>query len=208
MFEPLANGVNWVSIAGVNEGETVVVEGPGHQGLAVLEAVLARYPAQVVVTGVSADRLRLETARSIGATDVIAVDVDDAGAAVRELTGGQGADVVFDIASVPQTVPLAIDLARFRGRVLFAGLKHFAEIPGFISDNVVMKALTIFGGAGYTPESMAESVAMLERGGVRSDLVVGEVLGLEEIDRAMTLLARKDPERDTVRVSLRHAVDA
>ena len=38
LFEPLANGVNWVSIAGVNEGDTVVIEGPGHQGLAVLNS--------------------------------------------------------------------------------------------------------------------------------------------------------------------------
>ena len=40
VFEPLANGVNWVSVAGVQPGESVVVQGPGHQGLAVLEAAL------------------------------------------------------------------------------------------------------------------------------------------------------------------------
>ncbi len=45
LFEPLANAVNWVSVAGVHEGDVVVIEGPGHQGLAVLEAVLARRPA-------------------------------------------------------------------------------------------------------------------------------------------------------------------
>ena len=123
---------------------------------------------------------------------------------IHDLTGGIGADVVFDIASVAQTVPLAIDLVRFRGRVLLAGLKHFAEVPGFISDNIVMKSLTVFGGAGYTPESMAESVAMLERGDVRSDLVAGEVFDMEHIEDAMTLLARTDPSRDAVRVGLRH----
>jgi threonine dehydrogenase-like Zn-dependent dehydrogenase len=207
LFEPLANGVNWVSIAGVTEGDTVVIEGPGHQGLAVLEAVLARKPAQVVVTGVSQDTLRLDTARAIGATHAVAVDLVDVRELVQDITGGQGADVVFDIASVPQTVPLAIDLARFRGRVLFAGLKHFAEIPGFISDNIVVKSLTVHGGAGYTPESMAESVAMLERGSVRSDLVVGEVLDLEHIEDAMALLARQDPSRDAVRVGLQHVTD-
>lgn len=205
LFEPLANGVNWVSIATVNEGDTVVIEGPGHQGLAVLEAVLAHRPSQVVVTGVSDDTLRLDTARAIGATHTVAVDVEDVREVVADLTGGVGADVVFDIASVPQTVPMAIDLVRFRGRVLFAGLKHFAEVPGFISDNIVMKALTVYGGAGYTPDSMGEAVAMLERGEVRSDLVAGEVLDLDHIEDAMALLARTDPSRDAVRVGLRHA---
>jgi threonine dehydrogenase-like Zn-dependent dehydrogenase len=89
--------------------------------------------------------------------------------------------------------------------VLLAGLKHFAEVPGFVSDNIVMKALTVFGGAGYTPESMAESVAMLERGAVRSDLVTGEVLDLDHIEEAMRLLARSDPTRDAVRVGIRHS---
>ncbi|MEX1008727.1 MAG: alcohol dehydrogenase catalytic domain-containing protein, partial [Acidimicrobiia bacterium] len=51
VFEPMANAVNWVEIAGVRTGHTVVVEGPGHQGLAVLEAVLAAGADTVVVTG-------------------------------------------------------------------------------------------------------------------------------------------------------------
>ncbi len=208
LFEPLANGVNWVSIGGVHEGDTVVVEGPGHQGLAVLEAVLARQPKHVIVTGTSDDALRLDTARSIGATHTVAVDVDNPRELIDDLTSGAGADVVFDIASVAATVPMALDLVRFRGRVLLAGLKHFAEIPGFISDTIVMKSLTVSGGTGYTSESMAESVAMLERGDVRADLVMGEVLDMDHIAEAMTLLERKDPTHDAVRVGLRHTTAA
>jgi hypothetical protein len=67
-----------------------------------------------------------------------------------------------------------------------------------------MKSLTVSGGTGYTPESMAESVAMLERGDVRADLVTGEVLDIDHIAEAMTLLERKDPTHDAVRVGLRH----
>jgi threonine dehydrogenase-like Zn-dependent dehydrogenase len=123
---------------------------------------------------------------------------------VADVTRG-GADVVFDVATATQTVPLALDLVRFGGRVLLAGLKHFQEIPGLVSDHIVMRSLTVLGGTGYTPDSMAESVALLRAGSVRSDLVVGEVFGLDGIDEAMALLARTDPLRDAVRVSLRHA---
>jgi threonine dehydrogenase-like Zn-dependent dehydrogenase len=204
MFEPLANAINWVARADVREGDAVVVQGPGHQGLAVLEAVLARKPSVVIVTGTSQDRLRLDTAKAIGADHVVMVDVDDVQAVVADVTRG-GADVVFDVATATQTVPLALDLVRFGGRVLLAGLKHFQEIPGLVSDHIVMRSLTVLGGTGYTPDSMAESVALLRAGSVRSDLVVGEVFGLDGIDEAMALLARTDPSRDAVRVSLRHA---
>jgi threonine dehydrogenase-like Zn-dependent dehydrogenase len=204
LFEPLANAVNWVDIAGVQEGESVVVQGPGHQGLAVLEAVMARRPATVVVTGTSADGLRLDAATTIGATHVVKVDAEDVGELVRDLTGGQGADVVFDIASVPQTVPVAIDLVRAHGRVLLAGLKHFEAIPGLVSDFIVLKGLTVCGGSGFTPESMAKAVAMLEADEVKADVLLGEVFTLDGIDEAMGLLARTDPTRDAVRVGLKH----
>jgi threonine dehydrogenase-like Zn-dependent dehydrogenase len=202
VFEPLANAVNWVSIAGVQEGDTVVVQGPGHQGLAVLEAVLARKPSKVVVTGTAADELRLSAARDIGAT--LTVDSSEAVAAVRDLTGGAGADVVFDVATAVQTVPLSLDLVRFQGNVLLAGLKHFAEVPGLITDKIVVGGLKVLGGSGFTPESMAEAVSLLRSGKVRTDVMRGEVFGLDGIEDAMALLARTDPTKDAVRVSLTH----
>jgi threonine dehydrogenase-like Zn-dependent dehydrogenase len=204
LFEPLANAVNWVDTVGIDEGDTVVIQGPGHQGLAVLEAVLARRPGTVVVTGTTEDALRLDTARAIGATHTIMVDRDDPVAVVGDLTGGRMADAVLDIASVVHTVPLCIDLVRYHGRVLLAGLKHFAPIPNLVTDMIVMKALSVYGGSGFTVASMARAVAMLESGEAKSHLVIGEVFGLDGIGDAMALLARTDPSRDAVRVGLRH----
>jgi threonine dehydrogenase-like Zn-dependent dehydrogenase len=204
LFEPLASAVHWVDLVGVHEGETVVVQGPGHQGLAVLEAVLAQQPRRVIVTGTSDDGLRLDAAKEIGASDVVMVDVDDAHALVYDLTGGVGADVVFDVATVTATVPMAVDLARTGGRILLAGLKHFAEIPGLVSDHIVLKSLQLHGGAGFTPASMAAAVALIESGAVRTDVVAGEVFDLDGIDDAMALLTRSSPGRDAVRVGLKH----
>jgi threonine dehydrogenase-like Zn-dependent dehydrogenase len=204
LFEPLASAVNWVDLVGVHEGDTVVVQGPGHQGLAVLEAVLAQHPRQVVVTGTSDDGLRLDAAKEIGASAVVMVDVDDARTVIDDLTRGIGADVVFDVATATATVPMAVDLARSGGRILLAGLKHFAEIPGLVSDHIVLKSLQLYGGAGFTPQSMAAAVALIESGAVRTDVVAGEVFDLDGIDDAMALLTRRDPGRDAVRVGLRH----
>jgi 2-desacetyl-2-hydroxyethyl bacteriochlorophyllide A dehydrogenase len=204
LFEPLASAVHWVEIVGVQQGDTVVVEGPGHQGLAVLEAVLAKQPRQVIVTGTSEDELRLDAAREIGASNVVRVDVEDAHELVYDLTRGMGADVVFDVATATATVPMAVDLARSGGRILLAGLKHFAEIPALVTDHIVLKSLQMFGGAGFTPQSMAAAVALIESGAVRADVVAGEVFDLDHIDDAMALLTRSVPGRDAVRVGLKH----
>jgi len=204
LFEPLASAVNWVDIVGVREKETVVVQGPGHQGLAVLEAVLAKQPRQVIVTGTSEDRLRLDAALEIGASHVVMVDEEDAHTVVHDLTRGMGADVVFDVATATATVPMALDLARSGGRILLAGLKHYAEVPGMVTDHIVLKSLQLFGGAGFTPDSMARAVALIESGDVRADVVAGEVFDLDHIDDAMALLTRSVPGRDAVRVGLKH----
>jgi D-arabinose 1-dehydrogenase-like Zn-dependent alcohol dehydrogenase len=95
-------------------------------------------------------------------------------------------------------------LVKFRGRVLLAGLKHLQPIPNLVTDWIVLKGLRVCGGSGFTPESMATSVALLESGQVKSDLVVGEVFGLDGIEEAIGLLARTIPDRDAVRVGLRH----
>jgi threonine dehydrogenase-like Zn-dependent dehydrogenase len=204
LFEPLASAVHWVDIVGVHAKETVVVQGPGHQGLAVLEAVLAKQPRQVIVTGTSDDTLRLDAAKEIGASNVVMVDVEDAHTLVYDLTRGMGADVVFDVATATATVPMAVDLARSGGRILLAGLKHFAEVPGLVTDHIVLKSLQLFGGAGFTPESMVKAVALIESGDVRTDVVAGEVFDLDHIDDAMALLTRSIPGRDAVRVGLKH----
>jgi threonine dehydrogenase-like Zn-dependent dehydrogenase len=204
VFEPMANAVNWVEIAGVRPGQTVVIEGPGHQGLAVLEAVLAAGADTVIVTGAAGDGLRLDTARAIGAHEVIDVSATDATARVRDLTGGRMADVVMDVSPAVDTVPLALDLVAFRGTVLLAGLKHFAPVDGIVTDKIVVQGLRVLGGSGYTPESMAKAVDLINTGAIDVGHLRGDVFGLDEIDEALGLLARTIPGRDAVRVSLAH----
>ena len=87
---------------------------------------------------------------------------------------------------------------------LLAGLKHFAAVPGFVSDQVVLKGLTIVGGSGFTPESMAAAVRLIEEGVAHAAELRGEVFRLEELDTALRLLARQEPGRDAVRVTLVH----
>ena len=189
----MANAVNWVEIAGVRPGQTVVDRGPGHQGLAVLEAVLAAGADTAIVTGTAGDGIRLDAARAIGAHEVIDVTRPTRSRACRDLTGGRMADVVMDISPAVATVPLALDLVAFRGTVLLAGLKHFAPVDGIVSDQIVLQGLRVFGGSGYTPASMAKAVDLINTGAVDVGHLGGEVFGLDKIDEALGLLSRSIP---------------
>jgi threonine dehydrogenase-like Zn-dependent dehydrogenase len=203
MFEPLANAVNWVQRAAVRLGDVVVIQGPGHQGLACVIAARAAGASQVIVTGVAGDELRFEAARALGADATIDVTETDPVARVGELTAGHMADVVMDIAAVTTaTVPLAVGLARPYGHVLLAGLKHFRPVEGLITDLIVLKSLTVVGGAGFTPASMRAAVALLVSDRVDRSVLVGDVVTLDRLGEGLALLGREIEGRDSVHVSL------
>ena len=201
-FEPLASAINWVQIAEVAAGRSLVIQGPGHQGIAVLQAALAAGATDVLVTGTSRDRLRLDVAAALGA-QAIDVETHDVIAAVQERTAGRGADIVFDVSPAPATVAMSLALVRTGGTVLLAGLKEGRPVE-IVSDQIVNRSLRVFGGTAFTAPSLEAAVAALNAKRVDTAPLRGAVLDLDHIDDAIGLLLRRDPARDAVRVSLRH----
>ncbi len=206
LFEPLANAVHWLDVCRLRPGECVVVQGPGHMGLACVVAALAAGAGMVIVTGTGRDGARLAAARALGAQHTIDIEAEDACARVADLTGGAMADLVLDVADgSTATIPLAVDLARSRGRIALAGFKHGRAVDGLISDRLILKKLTLHGVGGATSESMRTAVSLLAGRRLPVAPLLGEVLPLARISEAMRLLARAVPDRDAVRVGLRIA---
>ena len=204
LFEPLGRMLNWVELARVEPGDTVVVQGPGHMGLICVAVAKALGAGRIVVTGTSADGLRLEAARELGAEHTIDVEKEDPVARLREITGGSMAEAVFDMAAeATATVRLAIEMAGQNGRILLAGLKSKAPVE-IVSDKIVMKSLTICGGAGGTRETMRHGAEWLNAGRLPTEKLRGESFPLERYDEALALVERRLPGRDAVRVNLVH----
>jgi threonine dehydrogenase-like Zn-dependent dehydrogenase len=200
VFEPLSCAVTWV--APVSEGDTVLIEGPGHMGMATIVAARAAGAATVIVTGVSRDRFRLDCAEQIGADHTIDVEREDPVQRLSELTDRHMADVVIDAASGnPITVNLAMDLVRKGGHVVVAGMKD-KPLEGFHSDWIPTRRITLHPGAGLDTES---AVALINQGQVPTTKLLGETFPLERFEDAFSLLTRQTPGRDAVRVALQLA---
>ncbi len=204
-FEPLANAVNWVDQAGIKKGNTVVVLGPGHIGLMCVAAAKEAGASNIIVTGTSADKMRLEAALKAGADHTIDVEKEDAVTRVKEITKGRKADVVMDVTAMSTTaVQQAFDMVTFSGTVLLAGLKNKTPVE-LITDNIVLNAITVKGGAGSTEESMKTAVKLLNEEKIPGGDLIGEVFGIDDFKEAMQLLKREHPDRDAVRVTIVHA---
>lgn len=99
-------------------GAFAVVTGVGGLGHVGVQIIRALTQATVIAVDISEEKLAL--AREVGAHHTV-VSGPDAAAEIRALTGGRGADAVFDFAGVQPTVDLARDVA---------GLDCFIHIVG------------------------------------------------------------------------------
>ena len=145
-FLPLVtSSVGWADSAGKVEGATVVVLGQGLVGLLMLQVLRTYGPRRIIAT--DALPLRCELSADLGADIVVNVSGRDPVEAVRELTDGEGADVVIDcvggyagvksfeqaqemvrvkgtlqLIALYQGAPLALDSGKIMNRTLVAGI--------------------------------------------------------------------------------------
>lgn len=100
-------------------GSTAVVIGVGGLGHMAVQILRALTPARVIAVDVSADKLRL--AREVGADDAVESG-EGAAEAIRELTGGLGAELVLDNVGADDTLALAAQVVRFQSHLTMVGL--------------------------------------------------------------------------------------
>src|SRR5207244_13523034 len=115
----LTTGWYGVALAGVQPGESVAVVGCGPVGFFAVQAARAQGADPVVAVDV--DAARLELARGTGAVPVDAGTVDPKGA-VREATGGRGADVAVEAVGSLDAFATARAAIRRGGRISVLGL--------------------------------------------------------------------------------------
>jgi threonine dehydrogenase-like Zn-dependent dehydrogenase len=122
-LSPLANAVDWVGPLGANvqPTETIVILGPGPQGLAATLVAKERGAATVILVGLQRDAVRLAAGRSLGADETVFADGSEpVEAAVRRLTGGAMAHRVLDVSGSTAAASMAPLLLRRRGTVAAA----------------------------------------------------------------------------------------
>jgi S-(hydroxymethyl)mycothiol dehydrogenase len=109
-----------LNTAGVTRGDSVAVIGCGGVGSA---AVLgARLAGARRVIAVDVDQRKLDWAREFGATDVINSLETDPVEGIRELTQGNGADVVIEAVGRPETYTQAFYARDLAGTVVLVGV--------------------------------------------------------------------------------------
>ncbi|WP_328315934.1 NAD(P)-dependent alcohol dehydrogenase [Streptomyces sp. NBC_00388] len=107
------------SLPKLTPGSTAVVIGTGGLGHVAIQLLRAMSAARVIALDVTEDKLAL--AKAVGAQETVLSDERAAGK-VRALTGGLGAQAVFDFVGAPPTVALAGAVAGVEADVALVGI--------------------------------------------------------------------------------------
>ncbi len=191
---PLSNGIEWTYLqGGAGPGQTVLIQGPGQQGLACVVAAREAGAERIIVTGLATetDKLRLVMAKALGAHHTIAIGEDDLLESVGELTNGYMADLVIDCASGgTDSVVSAIQLARKKGVVILGGQKR-KPVPQFDSDRIIANFLTVKGMRGHSFESVELALQLIAANRHNVTQMSSHQFGLAQTEYALQTLVGK-----------------
>ena len=126
LIEPLSVGFHAANQGDVQVGESVVILGAGCIGLVTLLACKAHGAVNIIVADIV--DARLEKAKELGATHVINSKEVNALEEIARLTGGKGADKVFETAGSPITIAQTAFAVKRGGTITLVGLSAQEEI--------------------------------------------------------------------------------
>jgi S-(hydroxymethyl)mycothiol dehydrogenase len=190
-----------INTAPVTRGDSVAVIGCGGVGDAAILG--ARLAGARTIIGVDIDPRKLEWAKEFGATHVINSRETDPVERIRELTGGNGADVVIEAIGRPETY-----LQAFYGRDL-AGTVVLVGVP--TPDMRLEAPLLDFFGRGGALKSSWYGDCLPERdfpmltdlylqGRLPLDKFVSETIALDQVEPAFAKMERGEVLRSVVKL--------
>ena len=177
----------------VRAGDWLAVHGCGGVGLSAV-MIGAALGARVLAIDVSA--AALDRARELGAEVAVDAGTADLPAAIGAVTDG-GAHVSIDALGSPALAADSVRCLRRRGRHVQVGLLPGGPVP-LPMDLVIARELEIYGSHGMAARDYPAMLALVADGTLRPGLVVGDVIGLEDVGRALAAMDGLTPAGMTV----------
>ncbi|QOV97377.1 S-(hydroxymethyl)mycothiol dehydrogenase [Rhodococcus pyridinivorans] len=188
-----------VNTGGVTRGQSVAVIGCGGVGDAAIMG--ARLAGAVTIIAVDRDDKKLEWATDLGATHTVNSSGVDAVEAIKELTGGFGADVVIDAVGRPETYKQAFYARDLAGTVVLVGVPTpdmTLEMPliDFFSHGGSLKSSWY--GDCLPERDFPTYVDLYQQGRLPLEKFVTERIGIDDVEKAFEAMHRGEVLRSVV----------
>jgi S-(hydroxymethyl)mycothiol dehydrogenase len=188
-----------MNTGGVTRGDSVAVWGCGGVGDAAIAG--ARLAGAATIIAIDIDDKKLEWAKGFGATHTINGAKEDTVARVRELTGGNGADVCIEAIGLPQTYEQAFYARDLAGTVVLVGVPN----PTM---KIELPLIEVFGRGGTLKSSWYGDclpsrdfpmlIDLFLQGRLALDKFVSETIALDQVEEAFHRMERGEVLRSVV----------
>jgi threonine dehydrogenase-like Zn-dependent dehydrogenase len=187
LVTPMANGVEW-SLFDCNVGynSTVLIQGPGQQGLSQTVICKQAGASLIIVTGTGKDLARLQVAKELGADHVINVSEENPIERIHEITGGKGVDISLDCTAGAGTTPILLGieaLKRKGGTILVQG--ELKEFPNFPLEKMTVKAITMKSARGHSYKACELALEQIASNRFDLSKITTHKFGLKDVDLAI-----------------------
>ena len=188
-----------INTAQVRAGESVVVIGTGGVGLNSVQGAALSGARPIVAIDLS--DMKLDAAKTFGATHTINPRDADARQGVRALTGGRGADYVFVAVGAKAAVEQSFGLVRRSGTLVIVGMPASGVTVELDPGELANDGVRILGskmGSARLPADIPRLVELYRRGRLKLDELISGRYPLEEIDEAVASVNRGEALRNVI----------
>ena len=182
LIEPAAVACHDVALADVQDGEDVLVIGGGPIG--VLVAMVARAAGgNVTVSEVNANRLAILDKLGLNTVNPAETDL---GPEIHSITGGKGADVVFEVSGTQAGVDGMTAAAATRARIVMVAIH--ATKPQIDLFQFFWRELRLLGARVYDRGDYDKAIELVASGAIDAETIITDVSPLAEIQSAFEAL--------------------
>ncbi|CAH9142964.1 unnamed protein product [Cuscuta epithymum] len=169
--------------AEVRPGDAIAVIGIGGVGSSCLQIAKAFGASQIIAVDVQDEKL--EKAKSLGATDTINALNEDAVKKIKEITGGMGVDIAVEALGRTQTFGQCVQSVRDGGKAVMIGLTLSGAKGEVDINHLVRKQIKVIGSYGARArQDLPKLIKLAERGIFNLSAAVSRKCKLEEAAEA------------------------
>lgn len=184
LTEPLACCVHAaLEKTSIDKEDVVLILGPGPIGL-LLAQVVKSQGAQVILSGVTKDKDRLEFGKKLGVDVVVDSLQEDLEKIVMKKTNGYGVNKAFDCSGAVPAVNQGLRLIKKKGEFVQVGL--FANVENLLDQEaIIQREIKYIGCRSQKPSSWIKSLDLMKEKKVDTEALITKIVDLKEWRRGI-----------------------